>query len=72
MEDIEFKHASKKNNEFKAELKSLINKYNFGKHESANYNGMEEFCGTEIYFTVDGYIWYNESVSEILDAAGLK
>ena len=44
-----------------------MNKYNFGKYESDNYNGMEEYCGTDYYFTVDGETWYGETISEILD-----
>ncbi len=61
--DKEFTHAKEKISDFKDELKLLMNKYNFGKHESNNYNGMEEYCGTDSYFTVGGYIWYNETIS---------
>ena len=72
MEDIEFKYAKIKINEFKEELKDLMNKYNFGKQEINNYNGTDDFCGTDIYFTVDGYVWYGETISEILDEVGFK
>jgi hypothetical protein len=37
------------------------------KHESDKYNGMEEYCGTDYYFTVDGETWYGETIAEILD-----
>ena len=43
----------------------MFDKYDFGRHESDNYNGMDEFCGTDLYFTVDGYIWYGETVEEM-------
>ena len=72
MEDIEFKYAKEKILAFKEELKLLMNKYNFGKHESDNYDGMDQYCGTDCYFSVEGYIWYSETVSEILDEVGFK
>lgn len=52
---------------FKTELKALMAKYNFGKHESRRYNTREECCGTDYYFTVDGKTWHGESIAEILD-----
>lgn len=42
-------------------------KYNFGKAEKDNYNGMDEYCGTDYYFTIDGEAWYSETIAEILD-----
>jgi hypothetical protein len=67
MEELEFENRKKKIEAFKTELKALMNKYNFGKHESDNYNGKEEYCGTDYYFTVDGETWYGETIAEILD-----
>ena len=74
MNNDELKYEKRKNkiDKFKSELKTLMNKYNFGKHESDNYNGMEEYCGTDYYFIVDGEPWYAETISEILDDVGLK
>jgi hypothetical protein len=66
-EELEFENRKKKIEAFKADLKALMNKYNFGKYESGNYNGMDEPCGTDYYFTVDGKIWYAETIAEILD-----
>ncbi len=62
----EFKNKEEKIEAFKTELKALMNKYNFGKSESDNYNGMEEYCGTDYYFTVDGETWHCETIAEIL------
>jgi hypothetical protein len=66
-EELEFENRKKKIEAFKTELKALMKKYNFGKHESDKYNGMEEYCGTDYYFTVDGETWYGETIAEILD-----
>ncbi len=66
-EGLEFKNREEKIEAFKAELKALMNKYNFGKSESDNYNGMEEYCGTDYYFTVDGETWYCETIAEVLN-----
>tara|TARA_R110000824_G_scaffold369304_2_gene558762 strand:+ start:749 stop:964 length:216 start_codon:yes stop_codon:yes gene_type:complete len=52
---------------FKKELKELMVKYYFGKTEHDNYNGMEEYCGTDIYFTINGETYYSETVNEIID-----
>lgn len=67
IEELEFENRREKIEAFKTELKTLMTKYNFGKHESNNYNGMEEYCGTDYYFTVDGEPWYIETIAEILD-----
>jgi hypothetical protein len=66
-EELEFENRKKKIEAFKNELKALMNKYNLGKKESDNYNGMEEYCGTDYYFTVDGETWFSETIEEILD-----
>jgi hypothetical protein len=65
-EELEFENKRKTVDEFKIELKALMDKYNFGKYESNNYNGMDEYCGSDCYFTIDGETWYGETVSEIL------
>ena len=70
--DKEFTHAKEKISDFQEEIKLLMKKYNFEIHESTNYNGMDEYCGTDFYFSVDGYIWYIETISEILNDVGLK
>ena len=67
MDELEFENRKNKIEAFKTELKALMTKYNFCKHESYNYNGMEEYCGTDYYFTVDGETWYNQTIAEILD-----
>lgn len=64
---MEFEKRELKLNAFKTELKELMKKYNFGKYESNNYNGIEEYCGTDYYFIIDGKTWYDETISEILD-----
>ena len=67
MEDLEFENRKRKIEAFKIELKALMTKYNFGQCESDNYNGMEEYYGTDYHFTVDGVPWYGETIAEILD-----
>jgi hypothetical protein len=66
-DELDFENREKKIEAFKTELKALMNKYNFGKYESDNYNGMEEYVGTDYYFTIDGETWYGETITEILD-----
>ena len=66
-EEIKFENRKKKIEAFKTEIKALMTKYNFGKDEIDNYNGMEEYCGTDYYFTIDGETWYSETIAEILD-----
>ena len=70
-DELDFENKKKTIDEFKTELKALMNKYNFGKHESDNYNGMEEYCGSDYYFIVNGDVWYVETISEILNDVGL-
>lgn len=57
---------------FKNDIKNIVSKYNFGKHGIDNYNGMEEYCGTDYYFIVDGQIWFGETIPEILSSVGLS
>lgn len=52
---------------FKKELKELIKKHNIGIHEEENYNGIEEYDGTDTYFTIDGFINYSETIIEIIN-----
>jgi hypothetical protein len=66
-EEKEFEARKAKVSQFKEELKALMNKYDFGKDESDQYNGMEEYCGTDYYFVVNGETWYSETISEIID-----
>ena len=63
----EFKNRKKKIEAFKTELKALVSKYNFGKTEIDNWNGMEEYCGTDYYFIVDSEPWYGETIAEIFN-----
>lgn len=65
--ELEFQKRKEKIDSFKKELLELKQKYNFGIHESDNYNGMEEHCGTDLYFIVDGDTYYSETIEEILD-----
>jgi len=67
MKELEFENRKKKIEAFKTELKALMTKYNFGTAEKDNYNGMDEYCGTDYYFTIDGEAWYSETIAEILD-----
>jgi len=62
----------KKIDEFKRELKALIDKYNFGIYESDNYNSMEEYIGSDYNFIVYGGVWYEETIQEILNGAMRK
>lgn len=71
-DELGFENRRNKIKEFKVELKNLMNKYNFGIKENDNYNGMDEYCGSDCYFTIYGEPWYGETVSEILDDVGLK
>ena len=71
-DELEFENRKNKIEEFKVELKNLMNKYNFGIKENDKYNGMDEYCGSDCYFTIDREPWYGETVSEILDEVGLK
>lgn len=66
-EEIDFEDIKKKIEAFKSELRSLAVKYNFGKHESDNYNGLDEFCGTDRYFIVYGETFYGETIDEIMN-----
>jgi hypothetical protein len=52
---------------FKAELKSLMNKYSFRKYDKDNYNGEDEYCGIDSYFIVDGEPYYSQTINEIFD-----
>lgn len=70
--ELEFEDRKKKIEAFKDELKALMTKYNFGKYESMQYNGMEEYCGSDYYFIVDGEKWYDETIEEILHSVGLN
>lgn len=65
-EQLEFENRKKVIENFKEELKSLMDKYKFGKKKCDQYNGMEEYCGTNIYLTIDGGAWYAQSLSEIV------
>ena len=62
----------KKLEAFKTDLKELLKKYKFGKHEMHDYNEADEYCGSDYYFVVDGKIWYGESIDEILDTCIIK
>ena len=66
-DELEFEKRKKKIESFKTELKTLMDKYNFGFDYSDNYNGLEEYCGTDYYLIVDGVIWYNETIVEIFN-----
>lgn len=65
--ETEFKERQKKIKDFKKELKELMVKYEVGKYESDDYNGMDEYCGTTVYLTINGEINWTEDIHEILD-----
>jgi len=65
-DELEFENRKKVIENFKGELKSLMDKYKFGRKECDQYNGMEEYCGTNIYLTIDDEVWYSQSLSEII------
>ena len=56
---------------FKKELKELMTKYAFGQYESNNYDGKEEYCGSNYYFVVDGETWYGETIDEIIEECSI-
>lgn len=51
---------------FQSELKALTEKYNLGIEQIDQYNGADEYCGTDCYLTVDGEIYYGGTVNEVL------
>lgn len=51
MPELTIEQKQSKVEAFKADLIALREKYGFGKHESPDYNGAEEYCGSEFYFT---------------------
>ena len=65
--ETEFKERQKKIKAFKKELKELMVKYKGGKSESDTYNGMEEYCGTTTYLTINGETNYTEDLNELID-----
>jgi len=65
--ETEFKERQKKIKAFKKELKELMVKYEVGKYESDDYNGMDEYCGTTIYLTINGEINWAEDINEIMN-----
>ena len=65
--ETEFKEIQKKIKAFKKELKELMVKYKVSKSESDNYNGMEEYCGTTTYLTINGETNYTEDLNELID-----
>jgi len=60
-------NANNKIEAFKEELKSLMEKYGFGIFESDQYVD-DEYDSTDHYFTVDGEIFWDETIVEILDS----
>ena len=50
----------------KEDLELLKKKYNFDIFESENYDGKENYSGSEYYFSIDGEIYLKESIIEIL------
>jgi hypothetical protein len=65
--EIEFKELQKNIKSFKKELKELMVKYKVGKFESEKYNGMEKYCGTRTYLTINGEVNYKEYLNELID-----
>ena len=66
-EDREFEEMKAKIDSFKDELKALMNKYNFGMHESQDYNGRDEYCGSNYYFKLEDEVWYWENLHEMIN-----
>ena len=64
----EFEANKAKVNEFKEELKALMDKYEFGKEDVDMRNGTGNYCGTDQYLVVNGEIWYSETISRIIDS----
>ena len=56
---------------FKSKLKTLLDKSGFGMHESDQYDGEENYCGTIRYFVIDGEPLDVSSIDEILKEVGL-
>jgi len=64
-----FELRREKINNFKKQLKELVNKHNFGKLESLNYDNQEEYSSSDYHFVVDNETWYFETIAEILKEA---
>ena len=63
----EFKERQDKIKGFKKDLKKLMVKYDIGKYDSDNYDGHEEFCGTDLYLTINGVVYWVEDLNELID-----
>lgn len=66
-EELEFENRRKTIDSLKADLRATIDKYNLGKIENDQYNGMEEYIGTDYYFTINGKPFYGQTIPEILN-----
>lgn len=66
-EEKEFYEMIKSAEAFKAELKALVKKYDIGTWETDQYNGMEEFIGTDIYFTFSGVSDVRQTIDEVIE-----
>jgi len=67
MNETKFKERQKKIETFKKELKELMVKYEVGKYEIDDYNGMNEYRGTTIYLTINGEIDWTQDINEIMN-----
>lgn len=54
-------------NAFKEELKELSQKYKISIYESANYDGNEEYCGSDYFIKVDSKVIYDDTLNEVID-----
>lgn len=68
-EELEYENRRRVIADFKSDLKTLMAKYNFGISECPNYNGTEDYCGSDYYFVVNGETWYGDTIAQILDEA---
>jgi hypothetical protein len=61
------KEREQKINKFAKELKKLMNKHKITFAENEQYDGHENYCGSDLYFAVDGEIYWSKMVAEILN-----
>jgi len=65
-EEKEFYEMMNNAESFKNELKALIEKYDVSVWESDQYNGIDEFCGTDKYFKFNNMHYPVNSIDDIV------
>lgn len=52
---------------FKNELIALLKKHKIRLHPCDEYDGKDEYCGTDWYFKVDEEVYYADTVEEFME-----